>query len=208
MSYSDEDRVIALAGIYQAARLVRDIARKGQCDNDMSGASLRSLFAFDAPSVAAVYGGASGVASGLRTLITQLEEPGERDLEIARYVVSLIHLADKLRSGGQLERIGEALQALQVRITEFDLPRSTRIAQVEHIYQQHVSKVQPQIMVRGEPLHLQNPEYAAHIRAMLLSGIRAAILWRQCGGKKLQLLFQRRRIAVLARDVLERATEH
>jgi high frequency lysogenization protein len=42
---------------------------------------------------------------------------------------------------------------------------------------------------------------------MLLSGIRAAVLWRQCGGKKLQLLFSRRRIAVLAREVLERAAK-
>ena len=205
MSYSDKDRVIALAGIYQAARLVRDIARKGHCDGDMSRASLDSLFAFDSPSVAAVYGGERGAASGLRTLISQLEEPSERDLEIARYVVALIHLADKLRSEGKLEQIGDELEALHSRIVEFDLPRGTRIAQIEHIYQQHISEVQPQIMVRGEPLHLQNPEHAAHIRAMLFSGIRAAILWRQCGGKKLQLLFSRRRIASLARDLLESA---
>ena len=207
MKYSDEDRVIALGGIYQAARLVRDIARKGQSDSDMSRASLNSLFAFDPPSVAAVFGGERGVATGLRTLISQLEEPRDRDIEIAQYVISLIHLADKLRKQGQLEQIGEELSALHARIVEFDLPRPTRIAQLEHIYQQHVSSMQPQIMVRGEPLYLQNNELAAQIRAMLMSGIRAAILWRQCGGKKTQLLFSRGRIAALAREVLDRAEQ-
>lgn len=206
MSYTDQDRVIALAGIYQAARLVRDIARTGQCDIDMSRASLSSLFAFDPPSVAAVYGGESGVAAGLRALIAQLEEPRDRDIEIAQYVVSLIHLANKLSKDGQLDEIGKQLTALQERIVEFDLPRPTRIAQVEHIYQQFVSNVQPQIMVRGEPLYLQNSELAGHIRAMLLSGIRAGVLWKQCGGKRRQLLFQRGRIAAIAREVLDRAT--
>ena len=49
-----------------------------------------------------------------------------------------------------------------------------------------------QIMVRGEPLYLQNSELAGQIRAMLLTGIRAAVLWRQCGGTKWSLLFGRR----------------
>jgi len=204
MSFSDRDRVIALAGVYQAARLVRDIARKGQCDIDMARASLNSLFDFDPATTASVFGGEQGVALGLRTLISQLESPQERDLEIARYVIATIHLADKLRKSDHLGRIADELTDLKKRTTEFDLPRPTRIAQVEHIYQQHVSTVQPQIMVRGEPLHLQNKEHAAHIRAMLLAGIRSAILWRQCGGGKLQLLFSRNKIANTARDLLDR----
>jgi high frequency lysogenization protein len=207
MSYTDKDRVIALAGIYQAARLVRDIAREGQCNIDMSRASLNSLFDFSPASVEAVFGGEKGVASGLRTLISQLESPQQRDLEIAQYVIATIHLADKLRKAGQLDRIADELSALKQRIEEFDLPRPTRIAQVEHIYQEHVSTMQPQIMVRGEPLYLQNREHAGHIRAMLLCGIRSAILWRQCGGKKLQLLWSRNKFAAIARDILDHTVD-
>lgn len=203
MKYTDRDRVIALAGIYQAARLARDIAREGHCDNDTARASLNSLFDFNPKSVAAVFGGAKGVASGLRTLVEQLEVPQQRDLEVAKYVISMIHLADKLRNSTQLDAIGEALTDLKRRAEEFDLPRPTRIAQVELIYQEHVSTIQPQIMIRGEPLHLQNKEHAAQIRAHLLAGIRAAVLWRQCGGKKLQLLFSRGKVAALAREILD-----
>ena len=204
MSYTDQDRVIALAGVYQAARLVRDIARTGQGDFKMSRASLGTLFNFEPASVAAVFGGPQGVALGLRTLISQLESPQQRDLEIAQYVIATIHLADKMRKSGQLDPLADELLQVKKKIEEFDLPRPTRIAQVEHIYQQHVSTVQPQIMVRGEPLHLQNSEHAAHIRAMLLAGIRSAVLWRQCGGKKLQLLFSRNKVTAIARAILDR----
>jgi high frequency lysogenization protein len=48
-------------------------------------------------------------------------------------------------------------------------------------------------MVSGEPVYLQNRDNVNKIRALLLSGIRAATLWRQTGGKRRQLLFFRSR---------------
>lgn len=203
VQYSDRDRILALGGIYQAARLVRDLAREGNCDQEALDTSLNTLFIFDTPTVAAVFGSESGVARGLRALVTQLEEPRDRDIEIAQYVISLIHLADKLRSSGQeLDAIGDALNNLQRRLDTFELNEQTRDRQLADIYQEHVSSIAPQIMVKGEPLHLQNPDNASRIRSVLLSGVRCAILWRQTGGKKRQLLFSRRKIAQLARDIL------
>ncbi len=58
-------------------------------------------------------------------------------------------------------------------------------------------------MVRGEPLHLQNPDNAARIRVALLAGIRAAVLWRQAGGSKWQFLLQRRKTAAKARELVD-----
>jgi len=203
--FSDSDRIIALAGIFQAARLVRDIARQGHCDSEASHTSIDSLFDFAPDSVSQVFGGQQGVASGLRTLVSQLESPRERDLEIAQYVIAMIHLADKLLADADaLSRLGEELKAVQARSAGFELTAATRLAQIERLYQEHISVRQPQIMVRGEPVYLQNSDNAAHIRALLLSGIRAAILWRQCGGKKRSLLFARARIARLARELLDR----
>ena len=46
-------------------------------------------------------------------------------------------------------------------------------------------------MVNGEHTYLSNDEIAAQIRALLLAGIRAAILWRQSGGSRWRLLFGR-----------------
>lgn len=204
--FDDSERAIALGGIFQGARLARDLARNGQTDPAAMNASIGSLFVFDPEEVAGVFGGVSGIQFGLRTLLAQLESPHERDLEIARYAVSLIHLADKLRNDPQaLDRLGDDLNAMQNRSNGFELSESTRAAQLGELYRRHVSVISPQIMVRGEPVYLQNTDNAARIRAALLAGIRAAILWRQCGGAKWQLMLRRSQIARLARNLLDRA---
>lgn len=202
--YDDADRVVALAGIFQAAGLVRDIANKGLCGAQAEQVSLRSLFTFDVPTSIAVFGDVPDIRYGLETLYMQLEEPQKRDLEIAQYVVSLVHLADKaLKNSKLLDTIGDALRVVQTNqnnqiLQDTDLPE-----QLAEIYQQHISVLEPKIMVKGKPLYLENTNNAARIRSLLLAGFRAAIMWRQCGGKKMHLLFLRNRIAVTTRRFLQ-----
>jgi high frequency lysogenization protein len=202
--YSVTDRVTALGGIFQAARLARDIARTGVCDAGAFEASRESLFEFEPDSVAAVFGGNQGVKYGLRTLHTQLEKPQQRDLEIARYVVSLLNLADRLRAKPEsMRNLYDELSALARKRDQFELGDSVQHEQLARIYQDGISVLGPRIMIRGEPLHLQNPDNATRIRVALLAGIRAAVLWRQAGGKKWQLLLRRRAIATSARELVD-----
>lgn len=42
--------------------------------------------------------------------------------------------------------------------------------------------------------HLQDSRNADKVRALLLAGIRSAMLWRQLGGRRWQLLFSRRKL--------------
>ena len=202
--YSATDRVTALGGIFQAARLARDIARTGVCDAGAFEASRESLFEFEPDSVATVFGGRQGVRYGLRTLYTQLEKPQQRDLEIALYVISLLNLADRLRAKpDSMKNLYDELSALARKRDQFELGDSVQHEQLARIYQDGISVLGPRIMVRGEPLHLQNPDNATRIRVALLAGIRAAVLWRQTGGKKWQLLLRRRAIAASARDLVD-----
>lgn len=202
--YSNTDRVTALGGIFQAARLARDIARTGICDAAAFEASRESLFEFRPQSVASVFSGRQGVGHGLRTLRSQLESPQQRDLEIARYVISLLNLADRLRSSADgMQQLYDDLSALAGKRDQFGLGDSVQHEQLAKIYQDRISVLGPRIMIRGEPLHLQNPDNATRIRVALLAGIRAAVLWRQAGGKKWQLLLRRRAIAATARDIVD-----
>jgi high frequency lysogenization protein len=41
------------------------------------------------------------------------------------------------------------------------------------------------------------------VRALLLAGIRAAVLWRQVGGSRLQILFSRAKIKAAAEKILQ-----
>ena len=201
--YRDEDRVLALAGVFQGARLARDIARKGVCDVEAYDASRASLFAFDADTTEAVFGGVAGIRQGLRTLAQQLHREGTRDIEIARYAVAVIHLGDRARrDSGTLQGLGDDLAALDRRRRHFELTDAVENQQIAEIYQDRISVLGPRIIVRGEPLHLQNPDNAARVRVALLAGVRAAVLWRQTGGSKWQLLLKRRRLWSLAQGFI------
>ncbi|MGB1139944.1 MAG: DUF489 family protein, partial [Halioglobus sp.] len=65
---------------------------------------------------------------------------------------------------------------------------------VSGIYQDTLSKQKFRIRVTGSAQHLQNEQNADIIRALLLSGVRAAFLWRQLGGRRWKLLWQRKRL--------------
>ncbi|MEY4642371.1 MAG: high frequency lysogenization protein, partial [Pseudomonadota bacterium] len=72
------------------------------------------------------------------------------------------------------------------------------IRELSRLYQGTLSTLPFRIQVRGDMNHLKNEHTACRIRALLFAGVRAAVLWRQVGGKRWHLLLQRKRIA---RDV-------
>ena len=202
--YTDDDRILALAGLMQGARLTLDLARRGNTDSAAFDTSLRSLFVQNPETVPAVFGDPCGVTLGLRTLVEQLVQPRERQIEITRYVVGVLNLQRALaRDAAGMDALGEGLSGLAERHERFNLTDTAQIAQIADLYQEHVSPRGPRIMVKGEPLHLQNPDTAARIRTALLAAVRAAILWRQCGGRRWQLILQRSRLAAGANRLLD-----
>jgi len=58
------------------------------------------------------------------------------------------------------------------------------------------------LSISGKPEFLKQPDKVAFIRALLLAGIRSAILWRQVGGRQWRLVFQRRRMLTQAEQLL------
>jgi high frequency lysogenization protein len=203
MSYTERDRTLAIAGVFQAARLTQQLARRGMTDAPALAASLHSIFEVTPDHVDAVFDGAQGVQLGLRTLVEQLDDPKQRDAELARYAIGVIQLAMKLRKDNErLARLGQDIGDLQDRRRAFDLEDARLYPPLAELYQQHISSMSPRIMVKGEPLHLQNPDTAARIRTALLGGVRAAILWLQCGGGRWQLVFKRAALVNTARQLL------
>ncbi|MEK6772160.1 MAG: DUF489 family protein, partial [Pseudomonadota bacterium] len=77
MSDPLHDRTLALAGLFQAARLAQTLAREGRADEPAFAASLKSLFSFDAENVAEVYGGIAGVVPGLQLIEEKLNNRGQ-----------------------------------------------------------------------------------------------------------------------------------
>ncbi len=204
MAYDNQDRVTALAGIYQSVACVARIARTGSADTAAIEPCIYSLFQVDAEDVPAVFGPAGAVSNGARQIVAQLTGQPERDLELTRYAVSVLKLERSLsRRPDLLARIGRGIEAAQGKREHFALLHSNLIAYFGDLYSETLSQLEPRIMVRGDSLHLQNPDNQARIRALLLAAVRSAMLWRQVGGTRLQLLFGQKRLLQEARRYLD-----
>jgi high frequency lysogenization protein len=201
-----EARVIALAGVYQACRMVQDLALRGTTDAASAEASLDSIFRIDADSAADVFGGISGVRMGFEQMIAHLDD-GARDLAMTQLVMNVLRLArrlDRIPSMRDALRTGIASIARQVPHT--GVAATAVQARLAELYTETLSHVRPRVVVHGNPVHLGNPRDVEQIRAMLLAAVRAAVLWRQVGGGQFRLLLKRREYAMLARGLLTRST--
>lgn len=211
MSTTYTDRVLALAGLFQAARLAQQLAREGRAETPVLASSIQSLMLIDAPNTEAVYGGARGVRFGLELLRTKLSgNTDANDVEIARYVIAMIHLEGQMRQQPEIqEAIRRGIEAAREQMKFFEAAETDEavhprlVEKLAELYTQTVSTLTPRIMVNGEHGHLSNPLIAAKVRAALFAGIRSAFLWHQLGGSRWQLLFSRKRIADEASNILE-----
>jgi len=189
------NQTIALAGIAQAATLVDQLATTGKASMNAMEASIGSVLKIDSDSVIDVYGGLSGIKLGLEQLQIQMTGYKIASPQQARYAASLVFLQNQL-SGQKdmLKTINLGITKAQNQAEHFGLLHENVMASLGDLYHSTISTLQPRVMVNGEPDFLSKPEIANKIRATLLSGIRSAILWRQCGGTRWKFLFYRKKI--------------
>jgi high frequency lysogenization protein len=200
------EQCIALAGLYQAVAQVQACARDGEPSNAAALCTcLASVLRIDADSAEEVFGDVTALAPGLASLGAHLTQPGTvLHLEQTRYALGLMHLERRLAaSAGTTQRLGDALRALAQQGEALAVDDPWMIERMAALYVDHISPLGPRILVSGEPVHLKAPDNAARIRAALLAGLRAAVLWRQFGGSRLKLALFRaafaRQTAALAR---------
>lgn len=199
------DKTLALAGVFQATALVKNIADNGLTDKHDFEICIRSIFETDPDNVEAVYGQVEYLRTGLTTLIEQLgEKSTQRDIDIARYVISLLHLQRKLsRNKTILDAVANGIERARRQTEHFHITHENVIANLADIYSETISQIPPKIMVSGESQYLSNPDQANKIRALLLAGMRSAVLWAQLGGSRWQILLRRRRFSQEADRILK-----
>jgi len=200
------DITLALAGICQSARLVQSLAHEGTCDSDALRVSLNSVIDQNPASTLDVFGGReAGLKIGLETLLGMLNTSSRQGLgaELTRYTLSLMVLERKLAaSKGAMNTLGNRIADLSRQLEHFGLESDTLMNAMAGIYVDVISPLGPRIQVNGSPNVLQNPQIQAKVRATLLAGIRAAVLWQQVGGGRLQLMFSRNRLTTQAKQIL------
>lgn len=204
MSGSLRDQTLALAGVFQASSLVHQTATKGQCLQDPLEATIHSLFETDPGNTLDVYGDLYGLREGLKVLSRSMgEQPAGHDAQILRYSLSLVQLEARLRKQtGMMDTIGERIEQARRTVEHFGPTHPNVLRNLGGIYQDTLSTFKVKINVNGHRQYLEIEENAARIRACLLAGIRSAVLWRQLGGRRWQLILRRKRHVAIADGIL------
>lgn len=196
--YTQQDRSIALIGIYQAAQCVYELATTGKTDELAFHTCVQTLFCDNPEKTLDVYGGdVKNIQIGVNTLLAQMKSDQamqSRNMEITRYVLSLVVLEKKLMDLGEpMQKIAGIIETAKTQQEHFGEEHENVIASIARAYSENVSSVKPRIIVNGQHGHLQNPKVANKIRALLLAGIRSSLLWHQVGGSRWGLIWSRKK---------------
>lgn len=192
----DVENNLARAGVCQAAALVQSLARRGTASDEAIEASLSSILVTDPETPQQVFGKLSNLEVGYKTLFAQLsDKQASKDTELTRYIASILGLERKLaRKPGAMKELGERISHVQRQLAHVDFQSPQIVASLASIYSDIVSPLAPRIQVAGNPDHLGQPATQHKVRALLLAGVRAAVMWRQMGGKRRNILFRRKQI--------------
>jgi len=198
MQNTTENRTIALAALFQCVEGVSQLANTGKVDNKLLATCLGSALNKDADTIEGLYGAISNLEVGFRTLKSELStkqlspEGTVKNFQLTHYAINLLHLEKKLGTNeAMFRKLLESIDDMQRQLEHFEITHTTIVSRLADIYAETISKLGSRIMVKGNQDYLGNTDNAAKIRALLLAGVRAALLWRQAGGGRWKLLFER-----------------
>ncbi|OOF51353.1 high frequency lysogenization protein HflD [Rodentibacter trehalosifermentans] len=196
------DIVLAFAGVFQSAALINQLAMKGEIENqDAFQTTIRSLLQTQPENLLDVFGGQTfHLKLGLETLIKQFSTLDDRN--IVNCWSGLLYLEKRLSKDFETKsQLAQRIQRLPEQLAYHGLLSERMLSIMAGIYVDLISPLGKKIHVIGEANYLQQPFIQDKVRACLLAGIRAAILWRQMGGNKWQLLFSRGKIINTAQEI-------
>ncbi|MFN3236196.1 MAG: high frequency lysogenization protein HflD [Pseudomonadales bacterium] len=185
-----EKRVLPLAGMVQAVHLVVSAAKNGMVAQDSLDKTLAPIFVQNPDSMADVYAGTKNISLGLNLLQEMLTNfRSEAHGDVVRYTMAVIGLERSLAAQPEkLQALGDAIaQITPAQSDDAEMP----VKALADVYEQIISTIEPRIKISGNRGHLQNISNVQRIRALLLAALRSAVLWRQVGGRRWQLLLQR-----------------
>ena len=198
------ERIMALAGVFQAAELVRQAANHGTWSGYSADTCLESLLAIEAESVEEIFGNANKLRLGAETLVSVLQGD-RRYMESLGYAVSIMQLENNFRKKSEMQsRIG--LELMDINDfddgTEIHEIKDLQAQKIADLYTKTISTLSPRIVVNGRPQYLQIDRTVSWIRTLLFAGLRSAVLWRQLGGGRFNLMFGRKKMLEQAQTLL------
>jgi high frequency lysogenization protein len=189
------ERLLALGGLVQALQQVRRIADTGEADAAILATALDSVFRIDAATASAVYGGAAAVRPGLLLLRDYFRNEA-RDELLPRLSLSVLQLERRFSRDAMAQKVHDALLQLAPTQAQLGSSHPQVLSALGSLYAETVSHLKPRVLVQGNPHYLGQAAVVAEIRAVLLAGLRSAVLWRQLGGSLWDFILHRKDMVV------------
>jgi len=204
MAQNIHDRTLALAGVFQAVQLVQEAAKYGRCDESATETTINSIFKIDVSDAESVFGRALCVSNGLRLIQTQFGEQAKPDNHtVSKYLLGILYIEKKLAKRPQLlTEILAGIERAKGQLMHYPPTHANILASLADTYSKTVSTITPRLIIEGEEGYLTRPDVANSVRALLLAAVRAAVLWRQCGGTRWQIMFGRHKFVHESRRIL------
>lgn len=204
----EQQQTLALAGVAQAAFLVHQLARHGVIAQDKLNTAVNSLFVTHPKQTEEVFGSIGNLNLGLQVLqeLQSSSATSSSPADVLRYLLGLLYLEHRLAGKtALLDAISQRLAAIRQQHPDTEPGANmTLIRELSRLYQATLSTLPYRIQVRGDLNFLKNEHVSDKIRTLLFAGVRAAVLWRQVGGKRWHLLLRRKRITRDLEALLQR----
>ena len=198
-----EERTLAIAAIFQNCMQVREIATTGKSSTTKLNMAIESILNTEPSSTEMLFNGIEGVKDGL-TLMKDHDNKNN-EAEVTRYVITVLFLSGKLiKNNTMLEQLSKGITTAKEQVEFFGIEHNNILSSLGGLYSSTISNLNPRIMVTGDQVYLNSTDNADKIRSLLLAAIRAGILWRQIGGSRWQLLFQRKKMVKTATALLNK----
>tara|TARA_B000000437_G_scaffold197402_1_gene158853 strand:+ start:418 stop:1035 length:618 start_codon:yes stop_codon:yes gene_type:complete len=188
-----DDYIMALSALIQSAFIVEKIATSSkEIDNDVK-ILLESIYKTETFSAENIYGHKRNLSIGLNVLKNILNGNNEIYLmNTQKYALSMILIQKNINKIKDLQDLIrkkiDNYNENSMMATNFE----DLISYSEKIYTEYIAIIRPRVIISGKKEFLE--ANSSLIRALLLSGIRAAFLWHYHGGSKWQLMFRRSEI--------------
>lgn len=200
-----KDLTIALAAAFQAVRCIDDLASKGFTDEKAFNALLHSLCQIDANDTISIYSGIEQLEYGLRGLKSLLARQKNEgvNLHTQRYFFSLFLLERKLARNKKIKNeLAKRVKQTVLQANFFSPYHPVVVKSFADCYLQTISTFKYRLHIVGKAEIMQNQALFEKIRAALLAGIRALVLWRQLGGSRWDLIFANQKIQKMISSML------
>lgn len=216
MSYDISSETIALAALFQSAAQIQSIARFGTVDEHATAPLMRALVITDPEEVSDIYS-TNRLSAGLNLLATSLDSKANKQAqaeEMVKIAYNIMTLENSIiKNKNIFAKLNNQVDILREHVLSLHPDYETAadnivldyvvIQEYSKIYSDMISHNFPKLIIYGEEKYLRVTALQEMIRALLLAGIRACVLWNQVGGRRYSLMIKSKEIIECARKLLQ-----